>query len=85
MCIALHLPEAGQPLLGSPQPHPLRPASLQVSQHKRCRLRITVSSRAGSVPQKGHKVQLTAVMVSHVQLQLGRYDEQVSHIQQATN
>ena len=29
---------------------------LQVSRHKQCRIRVTVSERPGQVPQKGHKV-----------------------------
>ena len=50
-------------------PNPLRrPRPLQVSRHARCRIRVTVSPQPGEFPQKGHKVALFAVMVTHVEM-----------------
>ncbi|KAL4423775.1 hypothetical protein ABPG75_001076 [Micractinium tetrahymenae] len=52
------------------------PASLQqmrkftVSQHPRCRVRISVRSVPGEVPQKGHKVALFGLLVSHYPLKM---------------
>lgn len=40
------------------------PNRAQVSQHKRCRVRVTVRKEPGAVRQQGHKVTLTAVMAS---------------------
>lgn len=37
----------------------------QVSHHKLCRFRVTVTNETGSVPQLGNKVMLAAVMVTH--------------------
>ena len=45
---------------------------VQVSEHARCRVRITVSADAGQVRQKGHKVSLTGVMVSHLPIHVRR-------------
>lgn len=55
-----------------------------VSRHKQCRIRVTVSERPGQVPQKGHKVVLQGVMVSHFGVRLTTYDEQVSLLHQAS-
>lgn len=41
------------------------PAQPQVSQHARCRIRVTVRREPGAVPQEGHKVTLAAVMAVH--------------------
>lgn len=53
----------------APAQHVFPPAHpslcLQVSHHKRCRFRVTVTNEAGEVPQEGHKVVLAAVMVMH--------------------
>mgnify|MGYP001810049956 CR=1 FL=1 len=46
-------------------PRCLRLPPAQVSRHRRCRVRITVSERPGAVAQRGHKVQLLGIMVSH--------------------
>ena len=43
----------------------LTPPCLQVSQHARCRVRVTISSVPGSVPAQGHKVSLFGLLVSH--------------------
>ena len=64
---------------------PHLPPALQVSRHKRCRVRVTVSERPGAVPQGGHKVSLTAVMVSHFPVRLTVYDGQVDLVNQATH
>ena len=37
----------------------------QVSHHKLCRFRVTVTNETGSVTQLGNKVMLAAVMVTH--------------------
>ncbi|EFN58310.1 hypothetical protein CHLNCDRAFT_142315 [Chlorella variabilis] len=39
-----------------------------VTQHRRCRVRVTVLDEAGEFPQEGHKVTLVAVMVAHLDL-----------------
>ncbi|KAL4429381.1 hypothetical protein ABPG77_005155 [Micractinium sp. CCAP 211/92] len=55
----------------------------QVSQHARCRVRVTVRKEPGAVPQEGHKVTLTAIMVSHFPIRLKTYEdqaEQVAHL-----
>ncbi len=46
-----------------PALHVPRPS--QVSHHKLCRIRVTVTNETGSVPQEGNKVMLAAVMVTH--------------------
>lgn len=40
----------------------------QVSRHKRCRFRVTLTDKPGEFPEEGHKVTLVAVMVTHVPL-----------------
>jgi hypothetical protein len=52
-------------------------ATPQVSRHKRCRVRVTVAERPGSVPQQGHKVVLMGVMVSQFSVRLTTYESQV--------
>ncbi|PSC68178.1 Acyl-coenzyme A thioesterase THEM4 isoform A [Micractinium conductrix] len=47
-----------------------------VSRHRRCRVRITVSERPGAVAQRGHKVQLLGIMVSHFSVRLTTYPDQ---------
>ncbi|PSC75050.1 hypothetical protein C2E20_1732 [Micractinium conductrix] len=42
-----------------------RAHAFQVSQHARCRLRVTVRQQPGMVPEEGHKVMLAAVAVTH--------------------
>ncbi|KAL4422911.1 hypothetical protein ABPG75_009108 [Micractinium tetrahymenae] len=39
--------------------------SFKVTQHRRCRFRVTVSKEPGATPQQGHKVMLAAIMVAH--------------------
>lgn len=39
--------------------------SFKVTQHRRCRFRVTVLEEPGATPQEGHKVMLAAVMVEH--------------------
>lgn len=56
----------------------------RVSRHKRCRVRITVADRPGVVKQDGHKVVLTAVMVSQFTVRLTTYDTQVDLLHKAT-
>lgn len=56
-----------------------------VSRHKRCRVRVTVLPAPGAVPQRGHKVQLLAAMVSHFSVRLTTYVDQVKVLHQATN
>ena len=46
------------------------PWHMQVSQHERCRVRITVSEEAGAVPQQGHKVSLSGLLVTHFPVRL---------------
>ena len=53
-----------------------------MSRHRRCRVRVTVRQAAGEVPQKGHKVLLQGIMVSHFQVRLTVYPEQVSVLHQ---
>lgn len=60
-------------------------AAAQVSRHKRCRVRVTVLPAPGAVPQRGHKVQLLAAMVSHFSVRLTTYVDQVKVLHQATN
>lgn len=60
------------------------PPLVQVSRHKRCRVRITVADRPGVVKQDGHKVVLTAVMVSQFTVRLTTYDIQVDLLHKAT-
>lgn len=48
----------------------IRAPALQVSQHPRCRVRVTVRSRPGAVPQQGHKVALLGLLVSHFPLRM---------------
>lgn len=43
----------------------LGPTFAQVTQHRRCRFRVTVLEEPGATPQEGHKVMLAAVMVEH--------------------
>lgn len=38
----------------------------QVSRHKQCRIRVTVSERPGQVPQKGHKVRRRSALPRHL-------------------
>lgn len=57
---------------------------MQVSRHKRCRVRVTVLPQPGAVRQKGHKVQLLAVMVSHFSVRLSKYADQVKALHKAT-
>lgn len=45
LCLTQSLPAAPSPA-----------CDLQVTRHKQCRIRITVSERPGAVPQNGHKV-----------------------------
>ncbi|PSC71318.1 hypothetical protein C2E20_5316 [Micractinium conductrix] len=52
----------------------------QVTQHKKCRVRITVRPEPGEVPQKGHKVTLTAIMVSHFPIRLKTYEDQAEQV-----
>lgn len=40
-------------------------ACLQVTQHRRCRVRVTVRAEPGRAAQAGHKVTLAAVAVVH--------------------
>lgn len=56
----------------------------QVTRHKRCRVRITVADRAGVVPQEGHKVVLTGLMVSQFSVRLTTYESQVEVLHKAT-
>ncbi|KAL4421416.1 hypothetical protein ABPG75_010707 [Micractinium tetrahymenae] len=56
-----------------------------VTRHPRCRVRVTISDRPGAVPQDGHKVSLTAVMVSHWAIRLNKYDEQVEKMNEVIN
>ncbi|KAL4419481.1 hypothetical protein ABPG77_008283 [Micractinium sp. CCAP 211/92] len=42
----------------------------EVSHHEECRFRVTVLEEPGTVPQKGHKVVLVAVMVTHIPFDL---------------
>ena len=63
-----HAPLGGTRPYNSPPPT----QPVQVSEHTRCRVRITVSAGAGKVPQKGHKVSLTGVMVSHLPIHVRR-------------
>lgn len=52
----------------------------QVSQHQRCRVRVTVRKQPGAVPQEGHKVTLTAIMVSHFPIRLKTYEDQAEQV-----
>lgn len=62
---------------------PLPPApAVQVTRHPRCRVRVTISERPGAVAQDGHKVSLSAVMLSHWAIRLNKYDEQVEKMNQ---
>lgn len=49
---------------------PLHVPLAQVSQHERCRVRITVSAAPGEVPQQGHKVSLSGLLVTHFPVRL---------------
>ena len=53
-----------------PLPHATHPDPMQVSQHGRCRVRITVQEEAGEVPQQGHKVSLSGLLVTHFPVRL---------------
>lgn len=44
--------------------------SFKVTQHRACRVRVTIRKQPGAVPQAGHKVSLQALMVSHYPLRL---------------
>ena len=46
----------------NPPAHAMR---VQVSQHRRCRVRMTISKEAGEAGGEGHRVMLAAVMVTH--------------------
>lgn len=67
-----------------PRPRPCRPLPPQVSQHERCRVRVTVASKPGRVAQKGHKVTMMAIMVSHFPIRLSRYQDQTEQLAQMT-
>ncbi|PRW56718.1 hypothetical protein C2E21_4783 [Chlorella sorokiniana] len=55
--------------------------SLQVSQHPRCRLRVTIVPRPGQAGgEAGNKFQLTAVMVAHTPVVLSSYDRQAADL-----
>ena len=56
---------------------------LQVSQHPRCRLRVTIVPRpgqSGGDSQAGNKFQLAAVMVAHTPVVLSSYDRQAADL-----
>ena len=48
-------------------------------------MRVTVLDKPGEVPQEGHKVSLSALMVSHCPVRLTVYEKQVEVLHQATN
>ena len=48
-------------------------------------MRVTVLDKPGEVPQEGHKVSLSALMVSHFPVRLTVYEKQVEVLHQATN
>lgn len=52
----------------SPHRPTLPSPAVQVTRHKRCRIRVTVGRQPGEWPQAGHKVMLNAAMVSHAAL-----------------
>ena len=60
---------------------------LQVTQHARCRVRVTVLETSGRFKQQkaGHKVTLMAVMVSHFPIRLKTYAEQVESVSSLTH
>lgn len=49
----------------------------QVTQHERCRVRVTVRQEAGASPQAGHKVALMGLIVSHFPVRLTPKEEGV--------
>ena len=56
-----------------PLPPLVATPSLQVSQHERCRVRVTVTKQPGSVPQEGHKVALLGLIVSFFPVNIDGY------------
>lgn len=56
-----------------------------MTRHPRCRVRVTISERPGAVPQEGHKVSLSGVMLSHWAVRLNKYDEQVEKMNEVFN
>lgn len=55
---------------------------MQVSQHPRCRLRVTIVPRPGMSggDAAGNKFQLAAVMVAHTPVVLSSYDRQAADL-----
>jgi hypothetical protein len=54
--------------------------ALQVTQHAKCRVRVTVRKEPGEVPQQGHKVTLMAIMVSHYPLRMDQNMRQATEV-----
>lgn len=61
-------------------PTPTLAPPAQPTRHERCRVCVTIAERPGAVAQQGHKVSLTAVMVSHWLLSLQRYESQLAEV-----